>query len=98
VEAGELVIVGGVQKVRPGMMVQPVMAGRPADAPGASVRAHHGPHQAGWRDRTSPRCTCDHQFVGLPPQPVQRSTETHLRTDGDRQGQSRHWFDSTASQ
>jgi membrane fusion protein (multidrug efflux system) len=34
-EAGETVIVGGVQKVRPGMIVQPIMEGRPAEDPGA---------------------------------------------------------------
>jgi membrane fusion protein, multidrug efflux system len=32
---GELVVVGGVQKVRPGMIVQPVMEGRPAQDPDA---------------------------------------------------------------
>jgi membrane fusion protein (multidrug efflux system) len=34
-EAGETVIVGGVQKVRPGMIVRPIMEGRPAEDPGA---------------------------------------------------------------
>ena len=34
-EPGELVIVGGVQKVRPDMIVQPIMEGRPAEDPGA---------------------------------------------------------------
>ena len=34
-EPGELVIVGGVQKVRPGMVVDPVMEGRPAEDAGA---------------------------------------------------------------
>jgi hypothetical protein len=29
------VIVGGVQKVRPGMIVQPIMEGRPAEDPAA---------------------------------------------------------------
>jgi membrane fusion protein, multidrug efflux system len=34
-EPDELVIVGGVRKVRPGMVVQTIMEGRPAEAPGA---------------------------------------------------------------
>ena len=33
--AGELIIMGGVQKVRPGIVVQPIMEGRPLEDPGA---------------------------------------------------------------